>query len=335
MRTSTYLHIGTNKTGTTAIQRWLTEHREELKNRGLLYPSAGMPFQAHHSLAHALGFHWLRPAADEDQAARFRRELDSEVRATNPRLVLISSENFCITRPMDAVRSFFRAMDVRIVVYLRRHDVWWQSAYTQAVKMVAAPPFQCGFESFLNFRLAQNRNSANYRKLIDRWANAFGKENIIVRPYEPCQNQPNIVADFLRAIECPELANNMSAPNERVNEKPSVIGLQLAEVFQRADIEADLRRRLVADAFDLTPPEGPAASVISPSLRSKLVDDNWSDYEYIAREFLDRKDGRLFMDSRPDASESWEGSEPLSSSFIVTETIKALAATNSGDESPS
>jgi hypothetical protein len=70
-------------------------------------------------------------------------------------------------------------------------------------------------------------------------------------------------------------------------------------------------------------------------LRSKLVDDNWSDYEYIAREFLDRKDGRLFMDSRPDASESWEGSEPLSSSFIVTETIKALAATNSGDESPS
>jgi hypothetical protein len=201
--------------------------------------------------------------------------------------------------------------------------------------MVPAPPFKCGFENFLKFKLARKRNSANYRELIDRWANAFGKENIIVRPYESCQNQPNIVVDFLSATDCLELTRDITTPNERVNEKPSALGLQLAEVIQRADIEADLRKRLVAHAFALPRPEGPAASVISPSLRRKLVDDNWSDYEYIAREFLNRKNGRLFMEPKPDASESWQRLEPLNSSFIVTETIKALTATNSGDNAPS
>jgi hypothetical protein len=179
MKITVYLHIGTNKTGTTAIQRWLSAHRKELCGRGLLYPTTGMPLRAHHTLASALGFNLRVQTSDYKQAAHFRNKLDAEIRDSNASRVIISSENFCITRPTEPVRLFFKGLGVRIVVYLRRHDSWWESAYAQAVKMVAQPPYQCGFEHFLRFQRRQHPKFPNYRDLVDRWAYTFGWENVM------------------------------------------------------------------------------------------------------------------------------------------------------------
>jgi hypothetical protein len=83
-------------------------------------------------------------------------------------------------------------------VYLRRHNEGRESAYNQAVKMVAKPPWEQGFESYVNFRKRKTPKHGCYRELVDRWAKVSGKENIIVRPYERQQNKPNIVNDIYR-----------------------------------------------------------------------------------------------------------------------------------------
>ena len=52
------LHTGLHKTGTTALQSFLSTAAEELSTRGLLYPMAGRPPDfpdGHHNIAWQLG----------------------------------------------------------------------------------------------------------------------------------------------------------------------------------------------------------------------------------------------------------------------------------------
>ncbi|MGV6852729.1 MAG: hypothetical protein ACWA5R_11220, partial [bacterium] len=48
------LHIGTPKTGTSSIQRWLYQHSETLLELGILYPRTGRQGVAHHLIARVI-----------------------------------------------------------------------------------------------------------------------------------------------------------------------------------------------------------------------------------------------------------------------------------------
>jgi hypothetical protein len=191
-----------NKTGTSAIQHFFSQQREALKEQGLLYPATGCNREAHYLLSEALGFIHKKQQSSgemhERELALLRKALDDEINKSVARQVLFSSENFVIPRTLEPVRQLFSDYDTRIIVYLRRHNEWRESAYNQAVKMVAKPPWEQGFESYVNFRKRKTPKHGCYRELVDRWAKVSGKENIIVRPYERQQNKPNIVNDIYR-----------------------------------------------------------------------------------------------------------------------------------------
>ena len=57
MEKTIYLHIGGRKTGTTAIQLFLSSNRAQLKKKGYLYP--GYPRHAHHEITKELLYHPL------------------------------------------------------------------------------------------------------------------------------------------------------------------------------------------------------------------------------------------------------------------------------------
>ncbi len=335
-----YLHIGINKTGTSAIQQFLGARPRLLAEHGLLYPRTGRHEHAHYALSRALGFgaasragsDWqvaassaLAPlhawsgrvrqriglhAGDSDALAgarrleRLRLRLEAECHRQPGARVVLSSEHF--VRPLDPrpVRAFFAAFDCRIVVYLRRHDHWWASAYGQALKTVSRPPWGVGPEAYIAWSRQRHPGQRRYGPLLARWAEVFGAPNIIVRPYEQEQNPDGVVADFLRAIGVPELAQR-SGDAGRVNTALDAGTLALLEVVQRAEIDASTRRRLrgrlVATALPAT-----GSRMISPALRGELVEENRADYEWIAREFLQRADGRLFLEPEPRPDEPWD-----------------------------
>lgn len=54
-----YLHIGTHKTGSTAVQAFVARHGDELKRLGLLYPRAGRPRLKRFASGHHL-LSWTR-----------------------------------------------------------------------------------------------------------------------------------------------------------------------------------------------------------------------------------------------------------------------------------
>src|SRR4051794_33050821 len=86
------LHIGTHKTGTTALQSRLHAAREDLESHGVVYPG---PREAQHrpamSLVHAV---WSWNKRDRAADERDWNAFADETRAI-PGRVLISSEFFC------------------------------------------------------------------------------------------------------------------------------------------------------------------------------------------------------------------------------------------------
>jgi hypothetical protein len=159
--------------------------------------------------------------------------------------------------------------------------------------------------------------------LLDRWSKHFGKENILVRPYERQQNQPDIVSDLLNTMEFSCVECQMPALTERRNESMSLHALGLVDAFQRADIDDVLRRRLIDYAQSL-PGAGEKTSLVSPAYRLKLVEEQLADYEYIAREYLGREDGRLFYEPLPVPDPAWEAPVLATPAQIVEATLAAV-----------
>lgn len=332
-----FLHIGINKTGTSALQSFFSRHRELLKAQGLLYPRTACNDMAHYALSHELGFGLGSPQSTTNASAKcesLRRELDEEIADAGNPAVLISSEHFVRPANISRVREFFAHDHVRIVVYLRRHDTWFPALYSQALKTSLKNQGSLGWdpagiEAFIEFQCKRLQLQGYYRRLLDRWSAVFGHENIIVRPYESGQNAPDIVVDLLRSIvtemgiDSDEIAPLLSVRSTRRNLSLAPRTLQLLEVFQRAQLDSDVRRCLMHHALSL-PIIEPPQSMLSPASRLKLIEENAADYEYIAREYLGRKDGRLFYDPLPDLGEPWRPLNPLTQKEIVEETVAAI-----------
>lgn len=302
------LHIGMNKTGTTAIQEYLRGNAAHLAEQGLLYPRTGREpgndTAKHTALSDALGFCQSPKTGPATPAERkeLRQRLDAEIAEHAPEVVFISSEMFVRRRRLGAVRNFFDGHDVTVLVYLRRHDHWWLSLYNQAVRTVTDPPWEPGFVGFYEF----NRNRANlqnsYARLVNQWARIFGTGNIVVRPYERGQNDPDIVTDALRSAGAPEAALVPGWSDSRHNNSISAETLRRIDRVQRSGLNTKLKRLKIRyamandrnsactdDPFDLMPPD----------LRRKLVEENMGEYARIARTYLHREDGRLFYEPLP------------------------------------
>lgn len=311
-----FIHIGMNKTGTTAIQSTLARNYKALARQGLLYARAGRARgSAHYRLSHTLGFAHNVPEGEAVPREVLARQILDEARARRCRDILVSSEAFVIPGDVGAVRAFFAGCECRIVVYLRRHDHWWASSYSQGINSVADPKWPSGFEGFL----AQQRKrptKGDYRWLLERWAEVFGPENLIVRPYERAQNRPDVVADLLQAIGYGHVAEAGGLEVPTLNESPGERELMIIDALQRAGLDDALRRRLI-ERVRARPGQVRGQGVIPPALRRQLVDEQLETYAWIARTFLGREDGRLFYEPLPDPDAAWSPPAPLSREELV------------------
>lgn len=322
------LHIGTNKTATTAIQHALAANRDALRAHGLLYPASGIRSEAHHELAWKLGFVQGRPAAMDDEPfeALWERTL-AEIRAARCPDVLISSECFMIgSGRITALAAAVRDFDVEVVVYLRRHDAWLQSVYVQAVKVTNNPPWGRGFEAYLEHLDRQKSDHyGSYRKLVDRWAQVFGRERIKVRPFETKQVGADVTLDLLRTVGLEALGAHLKAPTRQVNASFGYEAIAYMDAVQRCGLPPPVKRHLVGQAalHGLKAPKvGP---MLPPARQRALVEPHLDDYAYIARQYLGRQDGRLFEAPLPSDTDPWQAPTPPDDARIAEMTARYLA----------
>lgn len=309
MQKTVYLHIGANKTGSSAIQNFCNSNRSSLLGSGLLYPVTGCSGDAHYGISSVLGFaNGGNNSIDRTSKAMtlMQSALRSEIERSGVKDVVISSEFFVLPKSVESVMSFFDGYRVKVVVYVRRHDKWWPSAYNQAVRTVVNPPWGRGFQSYLKYFMQKQPcpSRAAYRMLVDRWAAVFGKDNLIVRPYESQQNMPGIAADFLGAIGYNRVVDKLLIREKRVNDSVDYTTLAYVDMMQRAHLEEGLRASLI-DFVTSRKSDSKEVMAVDPALLCKLVQQHQGDYEYIAKEYLGRADGRLFYDELPNPGMPW------------------------------
>jgi hypothetical protein len=207
--TTLYLHIGSEKTGTTSVQRFLRANRDLLARHAILFPRA--PGEENHmglAVAAQTDFGPLRrkifhvhtwPEVEEFRAA-LKRNLQDELRARDYRSAIMSGEH-CSSRltteeEVQWLREFLREMfdDVRIIVYLRRQDEFLLSTYSTDVKGGAVHRLRVPEGDVIERRY-------DLWNLVSRWANVFGRENVICRKYEKGSlKDGDIVEDFRHVI---------------------------------------------------------------------------------------------------------------------------------------
>ncbi|HWA91831.1 MAG TPA: hypothetical protein VG889_17465 [Rhizomicrobium sp.] len=180
------LHIGTHKTGTSALQAFLVANAEALRARGLNYMRAGLgQAMAHHALA------WgSRNFKGRDNAvwADLRAELADNPDAIN----IVSSEGLWFADPATVAPELEGVGPVKVIVYLRRQDRYLQSLYKQGVTSGRRSKFE-------TWRI-QQEDRGDFLTVLRQWADAFGKENIDVRPYDRPEGRVDVTADFFDAI---------------------------------------------------------------------------------------------------------------------------------------
>ncbi|HEX6827365.1 MAG TPA: hypothetical protein VF104_00145, partial [Burkholderiales bacterium] len=183
------LHIGTDKTGSTALQEFFAGNAEALGRHGFVYLKSGRNHRPNHTAIHeptlAGDYSWWRRLAKELMASPMPRGL-------------VSFEGFYHLNEaqLRRVRKELAGLAVKIVIYLRRQSDMVRSGVAQRIK-----------SGQMNLALAQYTPAllvtigASYESVLARFGAVFGRDNLLVRRYEHGRwPEQNIFLDFLGAI---------------------------------------------------------------------------------------------------------------------------------------
>jgi hypothetical protein len=204
------LHIGTEKTGTTSVQRFLEANEETLVLRGIHYSrTAGrrqnwkLPLIGLARLHNDLGLRLAVSTSDFLREQKNLREaLAKEIRHVAGNRLIFSSELIHSRLPSRTeVEDFRDALTgvgisrCRILLYIREPAEAANSLFSTSLRAgstLAEPPAP-GTNSYYD-------NICNHRETLERWCSAFGQEAVQVRLFRRDRLVgQSIVDDFCEA----------------------------------------------------------------------------------------------------------------------------------------
>lgn len=301
-RKELYLHIGMPKTATSALQHFFALNRNVLKDFDVTYPLSGKR-QAHHRLGWSINI--------QDNSANqwwFDKDLlDCQEEWRKVLTQLSSEKNLLSTETLwgfdkakiALVKKMTSQFNVRIVIYIRRQDTLIDSWYNELVKIgiFRKPPEGCDKVISL--------------APVKKWAEFFGKSNIIIRPYEKQQfHNGTVFSDFLHYVLKIELTDRFILPQKGTNSSFHRIALEYKRMINFIPLSAfesgELRRALQEVSTMLQQKGFINYPAFSPRQRLQIYREYNKAYAAIAHEYLSRKNGSLFYDAPPDPSEEWQ-----------------------------
>lgn len=301
------VHIGAGKTGSTALQYFLTHNSAALANDGISYPrirgaSSRSDVIDHNGLAYA-----LERGVSQKQFSRIQAELSSLARL-NEQVILSSEVLFMrpferqfadgpaylkakeamIVQLMELLDGFKR---VDILCYIRRHDTWLESVYNQRVKLMREDSLD-----FTNF--AKSFGQAHYLPQLQLWAKHNDRGAVRVRPYDTiCQRGNGIIADFSKVLE---ISSGLTQPALTTRSVNPGLGRDYLEFLKHArafNLTQRENRRLTAALVSISASRNETQhepwawrSYFNPDERhaffsrfaeaDRIVEDNFLDHEF-------------------------------------------------------
>ncbi len=239
------LHIGTEKTGTTTIQRFMYVNRLSLAEQGILVPMS--PGKINQRKLPVIAYNPDRadefikqqklagPVQRAEAVKLWWEEFCEEVSQFGGQRVVVSSEHFQsrlrtreeIIRLHGLLSSVFDQIDV--ILYLREPVQTAVSLFSTAVRsgsdMVTVP----GPEN------EYFRNIVNHRQTIQVWSEILGAQNMRIRLFEKgCFHKGNLLDDFIHVAELPALDYTFPPPQ---NESLSNLGIDVLSRINARHLE--------------------------------------------------------------------------------------------------
>jgi len=322
---SIIIHIGGHKTGSTAIQKMVFRNKELMKTKGWLFPGH---VHAHNTIGEEL----KRGGGNTEnfdnttflEHAPFTKKIIDEINKSGEDRVIISAEYF-EHLPKRGILSLKTVLDKAIdgdrkyiiIYYCRRQDFFLESLYRERIKIdflegnFPSPAF-AGFKATSPLR--------NYYGILDTWASVFGKENIIVQAYEKEQMKKDIFSDFFGKIDL-QFTDEFQYPSE----EDSNIGLSvdLTEFLRLASSSPQTDQKFRNNLYrilvklNIDNKKLKKRDYLSPEERREILIQCEKTNQRVAREYLGREDGKLFLEPWPDPDDSWEPYEGLSIEEII------------------
>ena len=201
-----FVHIGYPKTGTTALQAFLHHHSTDLLKHGVLYPETGKLWHAQHELAGLFQsddkrLYWVKTNLEKPYLELLKEEIEGSKAST----LILSSEAFTFTDKHLDLKGFLDKcgfQDIKIICFLRRQDLWVESAFTQVYK---AGLYNFDFNSFSN-----SGWSMNYMGSLKAWEHVFGKENMSIQILDREMGHNDVVPVMASILGVEELTANRS-----------------------------------------------------------------------------------------------------------------------------
>lgn len=304
------VHIGTEKTGTSTIQSFLSVNRERLKETRILYPSGAVgPDAPSHLKLVAFARDDDRRCADVhdklgvksllDFRKDFQKSFYEECNAEKFDYVVLSSEHLSsrLNRKTEIQRlkSLLEPLGkCDIVLYLRAQEELVVSAYSTSVWVGSTKKFSAFLDG------ATTQPYYDYKLLCDMWADVFGDDSLKVRIFSKSEFvDGDLIRDFIATSGIPvSLAACQIPPNQ--NESIGALYLEFLRQFNQYLPHMGRHTNFLRD-----PQQGNLLSIISQlnggakaslpfniaqSFRSRFLGDN----AYVAKKYLNREDGILF-----------------------------------------
>jgi hypothetical protein len=192
------IHIGANKTGSSAIQHFLKRNRNWLRKRGIVVPDSVMSDRREVAGHHV--WYFARSGAEPNQrAAELAASMKTLFATRDVQQVVISAENLSNhdTQAFRWFRDVARQTETEVVVYLRRQDDFLLSSWQQWYAKVR-PDFWAWLTSCVGVM-------GDWRTVLERWESIVGREQIRVRLYERDRLvDGDAVADFAQFLRLDE-----------------------------------------------------------------------------------------------------------------------------------
>ncbi len=229
--TEIVLHIGGEKTGSTALQTTLMNNARRLwRQARLLYPRRSLLASGHGHFPLAAAFldpslrNFVTPAQHHSPEV-MRWALETVIARRRPRVVVLSAEHFSSRYRAEQIAALARLLSpwpVKVVFYVRPQEE------------MAASGFSTGLLSGMRqwFHVDGVPGTARYYNLCaiaDDWAAAFGAGNLRVRSYAEAAER-GLEEDFLAQAGAPEVRLE---PAGRLNASISLMEARLLHALNQ------------------------------------------------------------------------------------------------------
>lgn len=231
-----FLHIGTEKTGTTYIQNVLFKSSDFLRDNNVIYP-IGLIKEPNHvemttSYTSGDNIGLLRVAREPES---FRARLKNFLMSHEEYDIIFSNEHLSSRiYKEEEIKSILHDLSaaghsVKVIVYIRRPSSWLKSRYNEVVKS--------GFVgSFDDYTLMKkplpsfDQRARNISQILELWRKCVGKDNFIAYKFEDAK-ELDLLEHFLSSTV--GLYNPPNLSGVYKNESLSDLQINVLRMFNR------------------------------------------------------------------------------------------------------